>query len=177
MHTTPRAGRVTLALLAVTTTAATAPAAAVAPTVTPTPVARTAAITSGWSAERSVAAHPSTPVRSLAMAVNRARTANGRPPYRYDVQLSAVALRWARVLRASTTLRHNPRLSTEVSGWRKLGENVGYGPDPATAHRAFMASAPHRANILDRDYRQLGLAVVKDAHHRYWVVEVFRRPA
>jgi uncharacterized protein YkwD len=38
-----------------------------------------------------------------------------------------------------------------------------------------MASAPHRANILDRDYTQVGVgAIVRDG--RVWVAEVFRRP-
>ena len=38
-----------------------------------------------------------------------------------------------------------------------------------------MHSPPHKANILDRDYTQVGIgAVVKNG--RVWVAQVFRRP-
>jgi peptidoglycan hydrolase-like protein with peptidoglycan-binding domain len=56
-----------------------------------------------------------------------------------------------------------------------VGENVGYGPDALTVHAAFMNSAPHRANILDRDYTEVGIGAVT-VNGRVWVAEVFRRP-
>ena len=77
---------------------------------------------------------------------------------------------------ARSTLFHNPNLTTDVRNWRYVGENVGYGPDALSVHRAFMHSTHHRANILDRDYTQLGIGAVV-VNGRVWVAQVFRRPA
>jgi uncharacterized protein YkwD len=38
-----------------------------------------------------------------------------------------------------------------------------------------MRSTPHRANILDHDFTEIGVAVVA-GRDRVWVVEVLRRP-
>ena len=57
-----------------------------------------------------------------------------------------------------------------------MGENVGYGPDAVRVHVAFMNSPAHKANILDRDYTEVGIGAVL-RNGRVWVAEVFRRPA
>ena len=45
------------------------------------------------------------------------------------------------------------------SGWSKLGENVGRGGTVESLHKAFMASAGHKANILgDYNYAGIGTA-------------------
>jgi hypothetical protein len=63
-----------------------------------------------------------------------------------------------------------------VSNWRWVGENVGYGPDWRTVETAFMNSPGHRANILDRDYSQIGIGVVISGN-RIWITQVFRSPS
>ena len=73
------------------------------------------------------------------------------------------------------TLHHNPRLTTDVTGWRRVGENVGEGPDAITVHRAFMGSPAHRANILSRSYTRVGVGAVVRGD-RIWVAEVFKTP-
>ncbi|MGH8968913.1 MAG: CAP domain-containing protein, partial [Actinomycetes bacterium] len=89
--------------------------------------------------------------------------------------LVAVARAQASRMASRGVLYHNPRLTSEVRNWRWVGENVGYGPDAASVHRAFMNSPGHRANLLDRDYTEVGVgAVVRNG--RVWVAEVFRRP-
>jgi uncharacterized protein YkwD len=40
------------------------------------------------------------------------------------------------------------------------GENVGMGPDCPSIHNAFMASAGHKSNILDKDWAGMGVGVV-----------------
>jgi uncharacterized protein YkwD len=60
--------------------------------------------------------------------------------------------------------------------WSAIAENVGYGPDVVTVHRALMQSAPHRANLLARGMRGLGVGIETDADRRVWVTQVFRRP-
>ena len=45
----------------------------------------------------------------------------------------------------------------------------------ASVHTAFMNSPAHKANILDRDYTEVGIGAVV-ANGRVWVAQVFRRP-
>ena len=114
--------------------------------------------------------------QTLAQRIDQARTARGVRALDTRAALVEVARDWAGKLARSGVLRHNPSLTSDVENWQVVGENVGYGPDVRTVHAAFMDSAAHRANVLDRDYTQVGVGV---AHRdgRVWVVEVFRRPA
>jgi len=107
--------------------------------------------------------------------MNAARAAKGIPRLATRSHLVSVARQWAATMASQNKLYHNPELTSDVHNWRYVGENVGYGPDALTVHVAFMNSAPHRANILDRDFTEVGIgAVVRDG--RVWVAEVFRRP-
>jgi uncharacterized protein YkwD len=107
--------------------------------------------------------------------LNHARAARG--VHRLTVRSHLVTVARAQALRMASrgVLYHNPRLTSEVRNWRWVGENVGYGPDAATVHVAFMNSPGHRANLLDRDYTEVGVGVVV-RNGRVWVAEVFRRP-
>ena len=108
--------------------------------------------------------------------LNDERTSQGLPALSPRDDLVAVARSWAGTMAAEATLGHNPDLTTVVTDWNAVGENVGYGPDAFTVHLAFMGSAGHRANILDTDYTEVGVgAVVVDG--LVWVAEVFRQPA
>lgn len=51
--------------------------------------------------------------------------------------------------------------------WRVVGENVGYGPGMYSIYRAFMKSRPHRANMLYRSYRYVGVGVVSRGDVQY----------
>jgi uncharacterized protein YkwD len=107
--------------------------------------------------------------------LNYARASRGIPRLATRSTLVNVARAQANRMASRNTLYHNPNLTTDVTNWRYVGENVGYGPDALTVHVAFMNSPGHRANILDRDYTEVGIgAVVVDG--RVWVAEVFRRP-
>lgn len=109
-------------------------------------------------------------------AVNASRAQSGLAPYTLRSDLSSVAYSWAKHMAASGTLSHNPDLANQVSNWTYLGENVGYGPDWRTIENALMKSPSHRANILDRDFTEIGVGVVV-VDGRMWVTQVFRRPA
>jgi uncharacterized protein YkwD len=107
--------------------------------------------------------------------LNAARTSRDIPRLAVRADLVSVARAQARRMAAQDVLFHNPNLTTDVKGWRWVGENVGYGSSATVVHSAFMHSAPHKANILDRDYTQVGIgAVTKNG--RVWVAQVFRRP-
>jgi uncharacterized protein YkwD len=108
--------------------------------------------------------------------LNHARSSRGVPQLTTRSHLVAVARDQAARMAGQSRLYHNPNLTSNVNNWRWVGENVGYGPDALSVHVAFMNSPGHRANILDRDFTEVGIgAVVRNG--RVWVAEVFRTPA
>lgn len=114
--------------------------------------------------------------RAFVSSINDARHDAGRRALSTSSDLTSVARAWAERMASSNVLKHNPNLTSQVTGWRYVGENVGVGGDVTSLHAAFMASAPHKANILDTDYTQIGIGVAM-GHGRMWVVEVFRKPS
>ena len=108
-------------------------------------------------------------------SINKARAAQGLPQLATRASLVSVARSWAQTMAGEAKLYHNPSLTSQVTNWRWVGENVGYGPDALTVHVAFMNSPGHRANILDSDYTEVGVGAVT-VNGRVWVAEVFRRP-
>ncbi|MEO7979432.1 MAG: CAP domain-containing protein [Sporichthyaceae bacterium] len=107
--------------------------------------------------------------------LNHERATRGIPRLTPRAALVEVARAQARRMAGRTSLYHNPTLTSDVTNWRWVGENVGYGPDALTVHVAFMQSPAHKANILDRDYTEVGIGAVT-VDGRVWVAEVFRRP-
>jgi uncharacterized protein YkwD len=107
--------------------------------------------------------------------INSARATHSRHRLTTRSDLVAVARGQAQRMAARNTLYHNPSLAQQVRNFRWVGENVGYGPGVSQVHVAFMASAGHRANILDRDYTEVGVGAVW-ANGRLWIAEVFRQP-
>lgn len=112
---------------------------------------------------------------SLISLTNKARAKFGLRAYRVNAELTKVARAHAMRMARNDRLYHNPQLRYSVSSYRFLGENVGYSPSITGVQSAFMNSPSHRANILDRDFTQVGIGVVV-AGDRIWVTEVFRRP-
>ena len=105
--------------------------------------------------------------------VNEVRAKNGRGPLKWNKHLAAVAAQHARKMSRQSRLHHNPKLTKDVGSFRRVGENVGYGPRSWSVEKAFVNSRPHRANILGR-YKQIGIGQTRDAKGRLWVVQVFR---
>jgi uncharacterized protein YkwD len=56
------------------------------------------------------------------------------------------------------------------------GENVAYNSDIDTAHARLMASAGHRANILDSRFSVAGFGVVRHGDGRWFITENFIQP-
>ena len=107
---------------------------------------------------------------------NAERAAAGLRPLAVKRDLAAVAGRPSTRMAQKNSLYHNPNLEYEVSGWQVVGENVGMGGTVDSIHKAFMDSPEHRANILARDYTQIGVGTVTDADGVLWVTQVFRLP-
>ncbi|MDQ1603720.1 MAG: hypothetical protein QOE01_1565, partial [Actinomycetota bacterium] len=61
---------------------------------------------------------------SVIAAVNAARAAHGLAPVSYSSELSSVAQSWSQHMASTSLLQHNPNLTTDISNWQWLGENV-----------------------------------------------------
>ena len=125
-----------------------------------------------------ITAHPAgatTVEDSFTSRLNAERTSRDIPALTVRAALVDVARGQAQRMANANVLYHNPNLTTDVKNWRWVGEKVGYGGSAADVHYAFMHSPPHKANILDHDYTEVGTgAVVQNG--RVWVAQVFRRP-
>jgi uncharacterized protein YkwD len=130
----------------------------------------------GFAAAPSAQASTSGSEQQFVASINSARASVGHAKLTTSSDLTSVARAWAAKMAASNTLKHNPNLTSQVTNWRYAGENVGVGANVPQLHEAFMDSPAHKANILDRDYTQIGVGVVMGGG-RMWVVEVFRTPA
>ncbi|MEA2318639.1 MAG: hypothetical protein QOD44_2828 [Solirubrobacteraceae bacterium] len=108
---------------------------------------------------------------SVLCLVNAERTAHGLGRLRQSGRLRLAATRYSREMVAKSFFDHvSPSGSTlssrvRVAGYRgrTLGENIGWGTGslatPVEIVRAWMASPPHRAIILNGRYREAGVGV------------------
>ncbi len=117
------------------------------------------------------AADPLTGAQLVAM-INAGRAAAGVPALIPHAELTAKAEAWADRMAATGCACHSRLTDGITVAWRRLGENVGRAPDLAAMHQAFMASAGHRANLLDRAWQWVGVGVTRAAG-QVWVAEVF----
>jgi uncharacterized protein YkwD len=110
--------------------------------------------------------------RKMARKINSARSNHSRAKLRIDPELSKVARVQARRMAKKDTLYHTKNLGAKVTNWRSVGENVGYGNSVGQLHKMFMNSSGHRANILRRSYRHVGVGS-KRAGGWLWISVVF----
>lgn len=109
--------------------------------------------------------------RLLTLA-NQLRASVGAPALTFDESLAGVARTWAATMAAAGTISHNPALATQVTGWRKLAENVGMGPSIDGIHQALVASHTHYVNLTDTAVTAVGIGVVS-AGGTFYIVEDF----
>jgi cysteine-rich secretory family protein len=116
-------------------------------------------------------------VADLAAMTNADRAAARLKPLATANDLQSLAQSRANDMARSGRLAHTTTLGSKVSGWKKLGENVGRGPNLRDIETAFMASPSHRENILDPDFSQFGVGVTWDGKEYFYVAVVFRQPS
>jgi len=105
---------------------------------------------------------------------NRDRAARGLPPLRENARLRAAAVAHARDMVRDGYFAHErpggADMATRIldAGYGRnrassLGENIAWGTGrlatAAEIHRAWMASPGHRANILQRQFREVGFGI------------------
>ena len=91
--------------------------------------------------------------------------------------LQSLAQRRSDEMARAGRIYHTSNLGSKVSGWKRLGENVGRGPNLSDIETAFMNSPSHRENILDPGFTQLGVGVTFDGKEFFYVAVIFREPS
>jgi uncharacterized protein YkwD len=113
-------------------------------------------------------------------AINHKRHAHHMHRLRLNQSLSRRAGDHTRKMIRQNRLFHSntPRMLSKYN-WRSWGENVGCARSVGRLMRKFMNSAPHRANILGRGFRRVGIGLAV-ANRRslcgrgsVWVTQVF----
>ncbi|MHB8513267.1 MAG: CAP domain-containing protein [Actinomycetota bacterium] len=107
--------------------------------------------------------------------INYERSSRGVPTLSWSDSLAQIARQHSQEMANNDSLYHNDNLGNEVQGWQVVGENVGEGDSVDDLHQAFMNSAPHRSNILDTDYTEVGVGTAWK-NGTLWVTEDFERP-
>ncbi|MBV8961248.1 MAG: CAP domain-containing protein [Actinobacteria bacterium] len=122
-------------------------------------------------------ATPAVDEASFLVKINALRVSQGLVPLTLDAHLIDIARNWSAKMASDGAISHNPDLAAQVggNGWRTLGENVGVGSTVDWLENAFENSPHHYANLVDPDYRWIGLGVV-EANGQVWVTEDFEQP-
>jgi streptogrisin C len=104
--------------------------------------------------------------QNLLQAVNHARAVHGAPPLRMGVRLQAAARAHSRAMARTGAFTHGNwyrRLRRHGVRASALGETIawGVGTDGTAVSlvRMWLASPPHRATLLRRGFRRIGVGV------------------
>jgi uncharacterized protein YkwD len=110
----------------------------------------------------------------LISLVNAYRAANGLGGLTEAGDATAKAQQHANDMAAQGRLFHSSSLASDIqNGWTALGENVGVGGSASQLGSMFEASGPHRANLLNGAYNQIGVGVVRAGDGQLYVTEFF----
>lgn len=113
---------------------------------------------------------------------NMERQRVGLAPLVYNPQLAAAAQTYAQVLASGSCWAHTcgpvPDFTQRTmlagyTGWSVLGENIAGGQRaPEAVVAGWMASPAHRANILNSNFREIGVGVAYGGRYQiYWTEE------
>jgi uncharacterized protein YkwD len=112
---------------------------------------------------------------SVLAEINAVRARHGRAPLRMAPALTAAATSHSRAMATRGFFKHESADGSDFgrrlkrfyrpSGYRRwrIGENILWSSPEVDAQRAvqmWMDSPPHRANLLSRDWREIGLSAV-----------------
>jgi uncharacterized protein YkwD len=124
------------------------------------------------------------PRRRVVAIVNVRRVEAGLRPLRLNADVHTAAQRHSRDQARRDLMTHTgangsdagDRISRAGYTWSAWGENVAMGyPTPRSVVRAWMHSSGHRANILTRRFRHLGVGRRLSADGTiYWTLDLAR---
>jgi uncharacterized protein YkwD len=117
--------------------------------------------------------------RATLCLLNAERRANGLRPLKLDTKLTRAAVGHSRDMVAKHYFAHESRNGADFddrikrTGWTKsrrsytMGENIAWGgghlSTPRSIVRSWMNSSGHKANILARGFRYIGIGIAKGA--------------
>jgi uncharacterized protein YkwD/uncharacterized membrane protein required for colicin V production len=118
----------------------------------------------------------------ITLLVNEAREVAGLPMLTWSAALTDVATAYATEMATEGFFSHNSpttgdvgdRLTDAGIGFRTAGENLAWGPTVDRVHTGLMNSPTHRANILNSQFRNVGIGVMRGPLG-LMVVQVFQR--
>ena len=113
--------------------------------------------------------------QQLVHLINQERTSQGIAPLTVDQRLTQAARKHTSLMVEHKALSHQfdgepaleIRFADENLHSNEQAENVDFGKDVPSAHKAFMHSPAHRANLLNPDYNVVGIAVIRSGDHVY----------
>ncbi|KHL15825.1 uncharacterized protein YkwD [Mumia flava] len=173
--------RIIVTIAALAASLLVAPAATATTTASPAGRAASAGVpgsTPGALAAARRGLRPGVYERRVVRHTNRKRTNRGLRGLRRSACLDRFAQRSAnRIARNGRLTHQNLRPVLDRCNAWMVGENIAYGYVwPRRVVRAWMASPGHRANILQRRYRRIGVGMARDASGTVWVAQVFGQP-
>jgi uncharacterized protein YkwD len=134
-----------------------------------------------WFARATAGLHDLDRVRAAILAaVNAERKRAGMPPLRPNDRLDQAAQRHAQDMLTRRYFAHQSpegktvRERARAAGydWRAIGENIAEGQRSVDeVMDTWMHSPPHRKNILDRDFKELGVGLALGRSDKDWQVE------
>ncbi len=108
--------------------------------------------------------------------LNALRAAHGLHGLALSGDLNAIAAGHSAAMERAESLFHNPNLTSQVTNWRVVGENVGMGPTAAAIDTAFDHSPEHYANEVNPAYTQVGIGTARDNRGYLYITVDFRDP-
>ncbi len=123
----------------------------------------------------------------LLQLVNAERQKVGAPALRVNAKLAQAAKRQAGDMARNDFLSHTgsdnstirSRIEATRYSWGRIGENVAAGQaTPSAVMQSWMNSPGHRANILNRDFTEIGIgyATNRSSQYTHYWTQVFARP-
>jgi len=120
-------------------------------------------------------AHAGTRLRGqMVQLTNDDRADKDRAALKLDLELTRYAKKHSQDMADAGELFHTTDLAAKLKGkhWSIGGENVGVASSLADLEDMFMASAPHRRNILNREFDHFAVGVV-ESDGNFWVTVIF----
>lgn len=116
------------------------------------------------------------PRRHMLSLTNSDRTYHDRSALSFADRLAAYAKSHSEEMAAKGYIFHSTsdelREALEGYKWELGGENVGVGASLESLEDAFMASSPHRKNILRRVYDHAAVGIAR-ADDQIWITVIF----
>jgi uncharacterized protein YkwD len=106
--------------------------------------------------------------------INKARNNHGVPDVKLDDDLSQDARHHSRRMADLGYVFHTPNIAGKLNSvsWSTYGENIGMAHTLKRVRELWMASPPHKANLLNKKFDWVGVGVVR-RDGWFWVTAIF----